>query len=249
MSEIPYKYYERHYQRMLNEKPDWEYAEIHPESFRSDKPWLPGDKTARILDFGCGWGHQLLSLWCTGYCNLEGVELVPAQAEIANEMAKGRVKIICMDGREYLDNRHNVYDLIILNDVLEHISYEDAIPLLKQLHSALVDGGTLVIRVINASSILSTYSLYLDVTHKTLYTEYSLMQLLDQTGFTRHSIVSSNIHIISCFGKRWRHQCTILIRHILDYCLHRVLYWLRGQLPIPTVFGMNIEMYSQKHKV
>lgn len=249
MSKTPYKHYEKHYQRMLNEKPDWEYAEKHPESFRSDKSWLPGDKTARILDFGCGWGHQLLSLWCAGYRNLEGVELVPAQAEIANEMARGRVKITCMDGRKYLDDKHNTYNMIILNDVLEHISYEDAIPLLKQLHCALVDEGTLVIRVPNASSILSTNSLYLDITHKTLYTEYSLMQLLDHTGFIKHSFVNENIRFITILSKRWRHQCALLIRHTLNYCLHRFLYWLRGQKPIPMLFGMNIEVYSKKQNV
>jgi 2-polyprenyl-3-methyl-5-hydroxy-6-metoxy-1,4-benzoquinol methylase len=247
MGETLYKHYEKHYQRMFNEKPDWEYAEQNPDLFRSDKPWLPRDKTARILDFGCGWGHQLQSLWCAGYRNLEGVELVSAQADIANEMAKGRVKITCMDGREYLDNKHNVDDLIILNDVLEHISYEDTISLLKQLHSALVDGGTLVLRVINASSILSMYSRYLDITHKTLYTEYGLMQLLDQTGFIKHSFVS--VHIISFLSKRWRHQFALLIRHTLNYCLHRFLYWLRGQKPIPTLFGMNIEVYSKKQNV
>ena len=249
MSETFYKHYEKHYQRMFNEKPEWEYAEKHPESFRGNKPWLPGDKTARILDFGCGWGHQLLNLWCAGYHNLEGVELVPAQADIANEMTKGKVKITCMDGREYLHNKHNVYDLIILNDVLEHISYEDAIPLLKQLHSALVDGGTLVLRVINASSILSMYSLYLDITHKTLYTEYSLVQLLEQTGFVKNSFVRDNIHIISFLRPRWRNHCALLIRHTLNHCLHRFVYWLRGQKPIPTLFGMNIEVYSKKQDV
>ena len=68
--------YESHYARLNGTKPDWDLAEQKPEKYACRKPWLPERKDARILDFGCGWGHQLLALWCAGYTNIEGVELV-----------------------------------------------------------------------------------------------------------------------------------------------------------------------------
>src|ERR1035441_7797389 len=114
-----YKGYDTHYSRMGNTVCDWKTAVQHPDVYASRKAWLPADKEARILDFGCGWGHQLLSLWCAGYRNLEGVEISLEQARAAQCSAAGRVSISCIDGGDFLKDKPYVYDLIILNDVLE----------------------------------------------------------------------------------------------------------------------------------
>ncbi|MGB6067596.1 MAG: class I SAM-dependent methyltransferase [Desulfomonilaceae bacterium] len=238
--------YDIHYSRMLNTIPDWEFADRNQDSFRCRKPWLPANSDARILDFGCGWGHQLLSLWCAGYRNVEGVELVPEQAIVANGAARGRIKVVCIDGRDYVAESKGQYDLIILNDVLEHIPVSDASDLLRQIWTALVPAGTIVVRVPNAGSICAAYSRYLDVTHVTGFTEYSLMQLLDQTGFENHKIVPDDIGIKWHTWRPWKPWRGLAIRPKLNHCLHRIVYWLRGQAPVPTVFGMNLEIYSHK---
>ena len=92
--------YERHYARMNNFEPDWELAERNPKQHACVQACIPKNKDARILDFGCGWEHQLLGLWCAGYTNIEGVELVTEQAAVANRCARGKLSIACMDGRE-----------------------------------------------------------------------------------------------------------------------------------------------------
>jgi len=240
--------YERHYARMSNKLPDWDAAENNPKEYACTKPWIPYRIDAQILDFGCGWGQQLLSLWCAGYRNIEGVELVKEQAEKAIMCAKGKVSIACMDGREYLSDKSNAYDLIILNDVFEHIPTTESMGLLALLNTALRPGGTLVIRVPNMANIFAAYSRYLDITHVAGYTEYSLMQILGQAGFVDHRLV------LPVWKIEWRHWCPWIpwrgmnARGRLDYLLHKFLYWLRGHTK-PTCFGHNVEIYSHKPEV
>lgn len=243
---VDFSCYEKHYSRMLNVIPDWDAAEHEPSKFACQKDWLPKDREARILDFGCGWGHQLLSLWVAGFRNLEGVELVPEQASIANQACNGRIKISCMDGRNYLSNNKNYYDFIIINDVLEHIPVKDSRSLLESVHGSLVSEGTVVIRVPNASSICSNYSLYLDITHVTSFTEFSLMQLLDQAGFDNHRFISDSIKANWKMWRPWKPWRGLAVRPKLNHYLHQLIYSLRCQEPKPTLFGYNLECYSTK---
>ena len=63
--------------------------------------------------------------------------------------------------------------------------------MLSQIRQALAEGGTVVVRVPNMSNVLASFGRYGDATHVTGYTEYSLMQVLDQAGFENHHIVES----------------------------------------------------------
>ncbi|MEN6449994.1 MAG: class I SAM-dependent methyltransferase [Thermoguttaceae bacterium] len=246
MSSDGFNVYELHYRRMGNVRPDWLAAERFPERYACRKPWLDLPKTARILDFGCGWGQQLLGLWCAGYRNIEGVELVPEQARLANESSQGRISVHCMDGRQFLAGRPEAYDLVILNDVLEHIAVSDAVALLVQIRDSLVPGGRIVIRVPNMASLLASYSRYLDITHVAGYTEFSLMQALDQAGFQNHFLLDDRPRFE---WKAWRPLAPwrgFQLRARLNVLLHKVVYALRSQTPSPQSFGCNLEMYSHK---
>lgn len=239
--------YEKHYKRMNNIPPNWENAEKMPEEYACNRPWLPSHTDARILDFGCGWGHQLLSLWCAGYKNIEGVELSESQARIAIEQAKGRIRIYCQDGRAYLADKDGVYDLIILNDVFEHISTSEAEGLLEILGLALCKGGTLVVRVPNMANLFASYSRYLDITHVTGYTEYSLMQILDKAGFVEHQLVLPNISFDFRRWRPWAPWRGLNLRAKTGHLLHHMLYWLRGYTK-PRCYGINVEIYTHKSK-
>lgn len=246
MSSDNFNAYELHYARMGNKKPDWDAAEERPLDYACKKPWLTLGKEAKILDFGCGWGQQLLGLWCAGHRNIEGVELVPEQAQIAKQASKDRIPIHCMDGREFLTDRREKFDLIIINDVLEHIPVAEAVPLLGQVRGALVPGGRVVIRMQNMSSLLASYSMYLDFTHVAGYTEFSLMQLLDQSGFHDHRIVNDRPQFN---WRAWRLSAPwhgFQIRARLNVLLHKIVYSLRSQTPKPQVFGCGLEIYSHK---
>jgi 2-polyprenyl-3-methyl-5-hydroxy-6-metoxy-1,4-benzoquinol methylase len=235
-----------HYQRMRNEPCDWADADRDPTRFAARRPWLPAGKEARILDFGCGWGHQLRSLWCAGYKNLEGVELVPEQADATRTGCGGRIPVTCADGAAYLADKERTYELIILNDVLEHIPLQQSANVLAAIYRGLVPGGTLVIRVPNMSNVLAPYSRYMDITHVVGFTEFSLMQVLDQAGFVDHAFLPDDYEWSVRNWRPWVPWRNLALRGRLNILLHKVLYQLRSQTPAASKFAYNLECYSKR---
>jgi 2-polyprenyl-3-methyl-5-hydroxy-6-metoxy-1,4-benzoquinol methylase len=246
MSSSAFSKYDLHYRRMGNAVPDWAAAESSPAVFACKAEWLPSDKRARILDVGCGWGSLLMSLWAAGYRNIEGVEISPEQASVAQRASGGRVPISRADAFDYLKEHTAQYDVVVLYDVVEHMDHSKALQLLRLVRQSLKPGGRVVVRVPNASSLLASYSRYLDVTHVTMYTEYSLMQLLDQAGFENHVIVADEISAKRSIWKWWKPWRGLSASAKLNRLIHRFFYFIRGQSPKPHVFGYNVEVYSFK---
>ena len=238
--------YEQHYQRVGNELCDWNYAEAHASAFACRQPWLPANKDARILDFGCGWGKQLLSLWCAGFKNLEGVELVAEQARVAAEGVAGRFPVHCMDGRVFLASRQSKYDLVILNDVIEHVPRQETVPLLTCIRQSLVPGGRIVVRTPNMSTLLAGYSRYMDVTHVTGFTEFSILQVLEEAGFDNPQFVREYFGWPPRTRRPWIIVRRLNFRGLFNEWLHRMLYAARSQQPAPTIFSMNLIVYADK---
>lgn len=237
--------YDAHYQAMGNTVPDWDGAERRAAAFACRKPWLPSNRDARVLDFGCGWGGHLLALWCAGYRNVEGVEISPEQAAAARAAAGGRVPIAQGDGREYLDGRDGRYDVIILNDVIEHVAPPECLPLLRRVYRALRPAGRIVVRTPNMASLLAAYSRYIDVTHVTGFTEPGLVQVLTLAGFTRPRFVSD----YQIDWRAWRPWSPLKhtgVSTFLNRLVHHALYTLRMQAPRPTRFGYNLEVYAER---
>jgi 2-polyprenyl-3-methyl-5-hydroxy-6-metoxy-1,4-benzoquinol methylase len=246
--EIPKNFdnYEGHYKRIGNQIPNWEAALANPSANACRQPWLPAKKDARILDFGCGWGKQLLSLWCAGFTNLEGVELVHEQVRITQEGVAGRFPVHHMDGRTFLQDRPYSYDLIILNDVIEHVPPSETVSLLGCIQRSLVPGGRIVVRTPNMSTLLAGYSRYMDVTHVTGFTEISILQVLEQAGFMKPQFVREYFGWPPRTLRPWKIIRRLNLRGLLNEWLHRLLYAARAQEPRPTIFSMNLIVYADK---
>jgi 2-polyprenyl-3-methyl-5-hydroxy-6-metoxy-1,4-benzoquinol methylase len=78
MNEIYERYLESHFIRFnIPSKEAFEYmARCY---FNWYDPYLPKNKDARILDFGCGIGHFLYFLNKMGYSNFVGIDISPQQ--------------------------------------------------------------------------------------------------------------------------------------------------------------------------
>lgn len=96
---------------------------------------------ARILEIGCGTGHNLPMLAQFG--SVEAIEIDPAAREIASQrlgQPVGSAPLPALTGVE-----RGAYDLIAVLDVVEHI--EDDVGALKAMAECLKPGGKILITV------------------------------------------------------------------------------------------------------
>ena len=98
-------------------------------------------KDARILEIGCGTGHNLPML--AGFGRVEAIEIDPAARAIAGErlgQAVGDAPLPALSGVE-----RGAYDLIAVLDVVEHI--EADVAALAAMRERLAPGGKILITV------------------------------------------------------------------------------------------------------
>jgi len=188
---------------------------------------LPADKNARILDIGCGDGKFVFFLQSKEYTGVEGMEISSQQAEEARKNVKCPIYVVD-DAASFLQRKTNTYQMITMNDVLEHVPKQETVSFLKSVHDALNPGGIVVVNVPQVSGFTSLFCRYIDFTHQTLFTEISLKQVLLTAGF-------SNVKFIS---QKWPLKWTP--RH-LAYRFARLL-WYRILKLIYT-----IESPGEKH--
>lgn len=96
---------------------------------------------ARILEIGCGTGHNLPML--SRFGEVEAIEIDPAARGIASERlgrAVGNAPLPALPGVA-----HGAYDLIAVLDVVEHI--EDDVAALTAMRQRLAPGGKILITV------------------------------------------------------------------------------------------------------
>lgn len=172
--------YSYHYQRWRYDTPEQQ-EELADSYQRLLLPHLPSDRSAKLLDVGCGVGYALWALQGAGYSDLSGIDSDEGQVQAAR--AKGLQVIRTEDTAAWLRAQAACYEAILALDLLEHIPVNEQLDFAAALREALRDGGTLVCRVPNANSALAARYRYIDWTHHCSFTEHSLDFLLHSAGF------------------------------------------------------------------
>lgn len=146
------------------------------------KRFLPKNKSADILEIGCGQGYFLDFLGEQGYRNIFGVDLSREAIEFCLERGLSKVKLI-NDLPEFLVSSA-MYDFVVLNDVIEHFPKNEVLNYLEKIREKMNVGGAIIIKTGNLSSIVGLRIRYNDFTHESGFTEYSLCQVLKVSGFS-----------------------------------------------------------------
>lgn len=145
--------------------------------------FLPKDKNIRILDIGCGNGGFVYYLKTLGYKNAFGIDVSSEQVEIGKNL--GIKEVECADVVDFLKNKKDYYEVLILKDVLEHFAKEHIMEFLSLAFSSMRPEGVLIIQTPNAESPFVCRYRYGDFTHETAFTRSSLNQVLTATGFRK----------------------------------------------------------------
>jgi SAM-dependent methyltransferase len=130
---------------------------------------------ARVLEVGCGTGHNLAMLGRFG--TIEACELDKCARALASKRLGKRVKDARLPDLSMFDR--NGFDLVALLDVLEHVP--DDIGSLRAIHRRLKPGGALLLTVPANPWMWSAH----DVAHHHFrrYTRAGLSRLFMQAGF------------------------------------------------------------------
>jgi len=146
--------------------------------------WIKNEiesKDFKILDYGCGFGQNLIALKKESYDNIYGVDI---EVNAIDFCEKNGLNVRKLD----LDNLQNPYDfkfdIIILTHIIEHIPKDQIISTLSFIKNKFLNiNGKLLIAVPNAQSNTESYWMYEDWTHSTLFTSGSLYYVLKAAGF------------------------------------------------------------------
>ncbi len=157
--------------------------------------YLPKDKEARIVDMACGIGETVNSLQELGYTNVTGVDF-----DIENVKFCKSQGLSVEQGNiyDYFKDKKEKFDVVILNDIIEHIEKKAVISVLKEIRQSLNGGGVLVIKTVNAANpFLASASRYMDFTHEIIYDEFSIRDVLLIAGFKAERIYvkESNLYV------------------------------------------------------
>lgn len=156
-------------------------------------PFLPQDRSARILDIGCGQGHCLAWLQGLGYKQTEGVDYSPTMLAVAKthlgETALHHIESL----QTWLDGHAESYDVIVSNQVIEHFTKHDIAIYFPLMRAALKPGGVLMVQTPNMCSYGGIRHRYVDLTHEVGFTELSLTQVMRLAGFERIQMVPTRL--------------------------------------------------------
>lgn len=183
-------------------------------------------KSATVIDVGCGPGSLVGWVRSKGFTNVQGVDLSPGDvAHAAMKLGPGVVQLA--DGLEYLREREQHFDVVIMKALLEHLPKRRLLEMLEAASLALTADGRLIIEVPNMDWLLASHERYMDLTHEVGFTESSLRSLLSLL-FSDVSVVGSRL-ASPTRAQRW-------FRPLLVRLVHRTLYVL-GEGASETLFA------------
>jgi len=162
--------------------------------------YMPKDKRCRILELGCGMGQFYYFCKQNGYKDYFGIDASKENITYIKKNLDKRAKVKVMDlfgflsgadGKEY-------YDVVVLNDVIEHLTKPEIFTVLDGVMKVLVRGGVFLIKTPNmANPYVSTAGRYIGIDHETGFTETSMWEVLLAAGYKDITIVGTDIYVLN----------------------------------------------------
>jgi len=208
-------------------------------------PWIKNEIESmeyNILDYGCGFGQNLIALKSLGFKNIFGVDIEKSAIDFCVEGGYS-VKELHL---ENLSNPFSIrFDIIILSHIIEHIPKNEIINTLAFIKNEfLATNGKLLIAVPNAQANTDCYWAYEDWTHTTLFTSGSIYYVLKAAGFEKVEFLDIDCTLGSSKIK------TLIRKFFLKLYKFNKNFWNKitcsaYHRPSPQIFSYEIKVKAQ----
>jgi 2-polyprenyl-3-methyl-5-hydroxy-6-metoxy-1,4-benzoquinol methylase len=186
-------------------------------------PVMPQHLSARILVISCGPGYLVKMLKDCGYSAVIGIDSDPAKVAIAQ-----RHGLPCEVAHafEFLERGTEVFDVIIPEQELNHLTLEETIEFLRACRRALRKDGRVVVYAMNgANPLVGSENLAHNIDHFYNVTEYSLAQILQLGGFEKIRVFPLKLYV---FWKNPFNYVGLAVTTVLEWSM-RIIYRLYGK--------------------
>jgi 2-polyprenyl-3-methyl-5-hydroxy-6-metoxy-1,4-benzoquinol methylase len=189
--------------------------------------YFPSDKASNILVVSCGPGYMVQLLNQSGYSNVLGIDSIAEKIEPA---LKKKLNCQHASAFEFLESTEDFFDAIFCEQEINHLTKTEIYEFLTLCHKKLKDGGTLIIHSLNgANPLVGIENLALNFDHFNIFTEKSLVQLLEHLQYREIRPIPLNLYV---FFKNPVNYVGIAINAVLN-----------------TVFRLMYTFYGKKNKI
>ncbi len=155
--------------------------------------YIPAKKDSRMLVISCGPGYFVHLLKYEGYTNVLGID---SDAEKVAHAVRHALNCKVDTAFEHLQNTTDVYDVVICEQELNHLTKDEMVAFLKLVWSKLSKGGTLICHGLNGSNpSVGAETLAQNFDHFNTFTAYSLIQVLEYAGFKSARVFGLHLYV------------------------------------------------------
>lgn len=175
--------------------------ELQRKYFRKNYlKFLPQNRDCKILELGCGMGEFYYFCKKEGYRNYQGIDASAQNVAYIKQYIGKKSNISVNNIFDFLpiEGHSREYDVIVLNDVIEHLTKSEIFDLLDRVYANLNKNGVFLIKTPNmANPFVASAGRYIGFDHEIGFTEYSIRQILYTTGFKDVKIIGTDIYVIN----------------------------------------------------
>ena len=154
---------------------------------------MPGDKSVRILDIGCGTGSFVQAMRDAGYNHTQGIDLSPEQVKMAGVFGVDGIELA--EAADFLSLHHEEFDVVTAIDLIEHLTKDELMDFLQVVFKALRPGGRVLFRTPNMDAPQASVFAFADFTHEVFLNKNSGMQIMQSAGYLNARVLPGLVFI------------------------------------------------------